>query len=69
VTVGLAAVVYAVVNAPEVGWLTWSTLGMLAAGIVLLVIFFVIQARSRNPLLRLEPAARAAAGCREHRHS
>lgn len=53
VTVGLAAVVYAVVNAPEVGWLTWSTLGMLAAGIVLLVIFFVIQARSRNPLLRL----------------
>ena len=53
VTVGLAAVVYAVVNAPEVGWLTWSTLGMLAAGIVLLVIFFIIQARSRNPLLRL----------------
>lgn len=53
VTVGLAAVVYAVVNAPEVGWLTWSTLGMLVAGIVLLVIFFVIQARSNNPLLRL----------------
>lgn len=53
VTVGLAAVVYAVVNAPEVGWLTWSTLGMLAAGIVLLVIFFLIQARSRTPLLRL----------------
>ena len=53
VTVGLAAVVYAVVNAPEVGWLTWPTLGMLAAGIVLLAIFFVIQARSRNPLLRL----------------
>ncbi|WKT90237.1 MFS transporter [Microbacterium maritypicum] len=53
VTVGLATVVYAVVNAPEVGWLTWSTLGMLAAGIVLLVIFFLIQARSRTPLLRL----------------
>lgn len=53
VTVGLAAVVYAVVNAPEVGWLTWSTLSVLAGGIVLLVIFFVIQARSRNPLLRL----------------
>ncbi|KQV02580.1 MFS transporter [Microbacterium sp. Root322] len=53
VTVGLAAVVYAVVNAPEVGWLTWSTLGMLAAGIMLLVIFFLIQARSRTPLLRL----------------
>ncbi|WP_353987479.1 MFS transporter [Ruicaihuangia caeni] len=53
VTVGLAAVVYAVVNAPEVGWLAVPTLSVLAAGIVLLVIFFIIQARSRNPLLRL----------------
>lgn len=53
VTVGLAAVVYAVVNAPEVGWLTVQTLGVLAAGIALLVIFFIIQARSRTPLLRL----------------
>lgn len=53
VTVGLAATVYAVVNAPEVGWLTLPTLGILAGGLVLLVIFFVIQARSRNPLLRL----------------
>lgn len=53
VTAGLAATVYAVVNAPEVGWLTAQTLGVLAAGIALLVIFFAIQARSRNPLLRL----------------
>jgi MFS family permease len=52
-TVGLAAVVYAVVNAPQVGWFTVPTLGALAAGIILLVIFFIIQARSRNPLLRL----------------
>lgn len=53
VTVGLAAVVYAVVNAPEIGWFTWPTLGVLGGGILLLVVFFVIQARSRNPLLRL----------------
>lgn len=53
VTSGLAAIVYAVVNAPEIGWLTVPTLSVLAAGIVLLVIFFIIQARSRNPLLRL----------------
>jgi len=53
VTGGLAAVVYAVVNAPEVGWLTWSTLSLLSGGLVLLVIFFLVQARSRNPLLRL----------------
>ena len=53
VTGGLAAVVYAVVNAPEVGWLTWSTLSLLSGGLVLLGIFFLVQARSRNPLLRL----------------
>ena len=53
VTGGLTAVVYAVVNAPAVGWLTAPTLGVLAAGILLLAIFLSIQARSRNPLLRL----------------
>jgi len=53
VTVGLAAIVYAVVNAPEVGWLTAPTLSVLATGLLLLVIFFIIQARSHNPLLRL----------------
>ena len=53
VTGGLATVVYAVVNAPGVGWLTVPTLGMLAVGLVLLVTFFIIQARSSNPLLRL----------------
>ncbi|MGP9818020.1 MFS transporter, partial [Glutamicibacter sp. 363] len=53
VTGGLAATVYAIVNAPEVGWLTAPTLGVLAGGLVLLAIFFVIQAKSRTPLLRL----------------
>ncbi len=53
VTGGLAAVVYAVVNAPEIGWLTLPTLSVLAGGILLLIVFFIIQARSRIPLLRL----------------
>ncbi|MCW2287100.1 EmrB/QacA subfamily drug resistance transporter [Leucobacter luti] len=53
VTLGLAAVVYAVVNAPEVGWLTVQTLGVSAGGVALLIVFFIIQARSKNPLLRL----------------
>jgi len=52
-TGGLAAVVYGVVRAPEVGWLTASTLVVLAAGLALLAAFFAIQARSNDPLLRL----------------
>lgn len=53
VTGGLAAAVYAVVKAPEVGWgagRTWLILGVAA---VLLVVFVVLQARGRDPLVRL----------------
>ena len=52
-TLGLAAVVYGVVRAPEVGWASVETLVALAAGAALLAGFFAIQARSRQPLLRL----------------
>ncbi|MEV1129208.1 MFS transporter [Agromyces sp. NPDC049794] len=52
-TLGLAAVVYGVVRAPEAGWASVETLVALAAGAALLIGFFAIQARSRQPLLRL----------------
>ncbi len=53
VTGGLAAAVYAIVEAPEVGWdaaQTWLVLGL--AGLLLLA-FVALQARARNPLMRL----------------
>jgi EmrB/QacA subfamily drug resistance transporter len=53
VTGGLAAAVYAVVKAPEVGWdarSTWLVLGIAA---VLLTAFVAFQAKGRDPLLRL----------------
>ena len=52
-TVGLAAVVYGVVRAPEAGWASVETLVALGGGIALLIAFFVIQSRRRDPLLRL----------------
>jgi EmrB/QacA subfamily drug resistance transporter len=52
-TAGLAALVYAIVRAPEVGWVSLATLGIAGLGIVLLAGFFLIQSRSRQPLLRL----------------
>jgi EmrB/QacA subfamily drug resistance transporter len=52
-TLGLAALVYGVVRIPEVGWAGVETFTALTAGIALLVIFFIVQARSRQPLLRL----------------
>ncbi|MDQ4052219.1 MAG: MFS transporter [Actinomycetota bacterium] len=53
VTGGLAAAVYAVVQAPEVGWGAARTWVVLAAAAALLGLFFALQARGRDPLLRL----------------
>ncbi|MGC7098221.1 MFS transporter [Amycolatopsis lurida] len=53
VTAGLAALVYAIVLAPEAGWGSAQTIGWLAAGLVLLGGFLALQAKRRNPLMRL----------------
>ncbi|RNL62382.1 MFS transporter [Nocardioides marmoriginsengisoli] len=53
VTGGLGAAVYAVVKAPEVGWGSAQTWGVLGLAVVLLAAFVVTQARGRDPLLRL----------------
>ncbi|MEU4508280.1 MFS transporter [Nonomuraea wenchangensis] len=53
VTLGLGTAVYAIVRAPEAGWAsaqTWITLAVAAA---LLIAFVAIQARRREPLMRL----------------
>jgi len=52
-TAGLAALVFAIVRAPERGWLTLETLAATFLGVALLATFFIIQARARQPLLRL----------------
>jgi EmrB/QacA subfamily drug resistance transporter len=53
VTSGLAVAVYAVVSAPEVGWGSARTWLLLAVAAVLLVFFVALQARLRDPLVRL----------------
>jgi len=53
VTAGLGTAVYAIVRAPEVGWATPETWGVLAAAAVLLGAFLAIQGSRRQPLMRL----------------
>jgi EmrB/QacA subfamily drug resistance transporter len=53
VTAGLAALVFAVVRAPSAGWTSASTLLTGAAGLALLGAFVGLQARVRQPLVRL----------------
>ncbi|MGK8524966.1 MFS transporter [Nocardia asteroides] len=53
VTAGLAAAVYGIVRAPEVGWVSPQTWGVLGVAAVLLAGFVVIQSRRNEPLVRL----------------
>ncbi|PKV78535.1 MFS transporter [Nocardia fluminea] len=53
VTAGLAAAVYAIVQAPEVGWTSGETWGVLAAAAALLAGFVAIQSWRSEPLMRL----------------
>jgi EmrB/QacA subfamily drug resistance transporter len=53
VTAASMLAVYAIVNGNEVGWGTARTLGLLAAAVVLLVVFLVIESRVESPLVPL----------------
>ncbi|MEC3978594.1 MFS transporter [Amycolatopsis sp. H20-H5] len=53
ITAALALAVYAVVQAPEAGWTSLRTLGLLAGTAVLLAVFVAIERRSAAPLIPL----------------
>ncbi len=53
VTAGLALAVYGIVRAPDAGWLAAETVLVLGAAVVLLGAFVIVQARRRDPLVRL----------------
>src|ERR1700735_4955609 len=53
VTGGLVVIVFAIVKAQSFGWGSGRTLGLFAAGIVLLAAFVAIESRSQAPPMRL----------------
>src|SRR5438105_15952521 len=53
VTGGLLLLVYAISQAPQVGWATGRTVGLLALTAALLVAFVVIETRVEAPLMPL----------------
>jgi EmrB/QacA subfamily drug resistance transporter len=57
VTLGLVAVVYGFQEAYQSGWSATSTLGLLAAGVALLVLFVAIELRTAHPLLPMRVLA------------
>lgn len=53
VTTSLMLAVYAIVNGNQVGWSSLQSVAMLGAAVVLAVIFLIIEARVRAPLMPL----------------
>jgi EmrB/QacA subfamily drug resistance transporter len=52
-TGGLLAIVYAVVRAEPVGWSSFEVVGLLIAGVALLAVFVLVEARTSAPLVPL----------------
>jgi EmrB/QacA subfamily drug resistance transporter len=53
ITAALLVLVYAISQAPQVGWTATQTAAMLAVGAALLAVFFVIETKVEAPLLPL----------------
>ncbi|MFT3972200.1 MAG: MFS transporter [Amaricoccus sp.] len=53
VTIGATALVFALVEGPEIGWGATSVVSALALAAIFLIAFAVIEARSRDPLMPL----------------
>ena len=53
VTGGLLALVYAISNAPQVGWASPRTVALLAVSAVLAIVFLVVESRVESPLMPL----------------
>ncbi len=51
VTASLALLVYAISKAPDVGWASGRTIGLLVAAAALLVAFIVIESRQASPMM------------------
>ncbi len=53
VTASMMILVYAISKAPDIGWATFRTIGLLLLSAALLALFFVIELRAKAPLVPL----------------
>ena len=53
-TLGLAGIVYGMIESPALGWRNPQVYGSLLAGAVSLAVFFRVEARSKSPMVSLE---------------
>ena len=56
---GLLALVYAIIEAPQHGWLSASTLGILGGGLAIMAAWVAVELRSSHPMVDLRVFANA----------
>jgi len=54
IALGLALLTFGCLRIPAVGWRHWGTGGTMGAGLLLLIVFLVIEKRSRSPMMPLQ---------------
>ena len=59
-TLGVGALVFGIINTADAGWTSPVTVTAVSAGIVLLVVFVLIQRRAAQPIMPLRLFAAAA---------
>ncbi|MFI5162674.1 MAG: MFS transporter [Sphingobacteriales bacterium] len=53
IALGLAAITFGFLSIPQVGFFNWETCGSLIIGVLLLIGFIIIEAKSKNPMMPL----------------
>jgi EmrB/QacA subfamily drug resistance transporter len=51
ITFGLAVITYGLISAPSSGWSSPATFSLLIGGVIMLIVFVVIEAREKMPML------------------
>ena len=52
-TAGLGALIYGVMQSTDHGWTSWHVVGPVGSGLLLLVVFLAVQARTSQPMMPL----------------
>lgn len=54
IALGLALVTFGFLRMPAMGWQNWQVYGSLLAGIALLIVFIIIEQKSKHPMMPLQ---------------
>jgi EmrB/QacA subfamily drug resistance transporter len=52
-TLGMSAIIFGIISSSSLGWIHWVTISMISGGLVLIIVFLLVEAKNAHPLLPL----------------